>query len=93
MKSKKEDRTDPICGMKGIIRRYGYYFCSLSGVKKYEKEHGIKGEKCAGCAAPAKKWYRERLSVVSLFVTAVLAISYFVDFLRPLTFAFLDYLG
>jgi len=50
-------------------------------------------KQCPECAKPARKWYRERLFMVSAAVAAILIISYFVDFLNPLTFAFLDYLG
>ncbi|MCK4531977.1 MAG: hypothetical protein KAT94_03850 [Candidatus Aenigmarchaeota archaeon] len=57
---KKEDRRDPVCGMKGTIRKHGHYFCSQHCIEKYEKEHGVKGGH-AECAAHAKKWYKERL--------------------------------
>lgn len=57
-----------------------------------KKEHMKRGE-CAECAKPVKKWYKERLFVVSFAVLAILIVSYFVEFLNPLTFAFLDYLG
>lgn len=94
----KENRADPVCGMKGHIKKHGHYFCSLCCIEKYEKEHGIKGkakkdESCPTCAVPAKRWYKERLFLVSVIVGIILVISFFVDFLNPLTFAFLDYLG
>lgn len=89
---KKEDRTDPVCGMKGHIKAHGHYFCSQRCIEKYEKEHGVKGEH-AECAAHAKKWYKERLFVVSVVLGIILIISFFIEFLNPLTFAFLDYLG
>ncbi|MEE9323585.1 MAG: permease, partial [Candidatus Aenigmarchaeota archaeon] len=60
-------------------------------MKKHE-EHGKENE-CPTCAAPAKKWYKERLFVVSIVVLVILVISYFVKPLNPLAFAFLDYLG
>ncbi len=90
---KKENRIDPICGMKGHIRKHGHYFCSQQCIEKYEKEHGIKGEECVECTEPARKWYKERLFVVSIVVVVILIVSFFVDSLNPLTFAFLDYLG
>lgn len=52
-----------------------------------------KKNECAECAKPAKKWYKERLFVVSVAVLVILIISLFIEFLNPLTFAFLDYLG
>jgi uncharacterized membrane protein YraQ (UPF0718 family) len=50
-------------------------------------------KECPECEAPVKKWYKERLFIVSLIVAAILIISYFIEFLNPLTFAFLDYLS
>lgn len=50
-------------------------------------------EPCPHCAVPGKKWYSERLFIVSVVVSAILFVSFFVDFLKPLTMAFLDYLG
>jgi uncharacterized membrane protein YraQ (UPF0718 family) len=50
-------------------------------------------EHCPECAKPAKKWYRERISVIFFFTLVILSISFFVDFLRPFYFAFFDYLG
>ena len=38
----KEDKIDPICGMKGHIKAHGHYFCSQHCVEKYEKENKIK---------------------------------------------------
>ncbi len=54
---------------------------------------GKKEDKCAECAAPAKRWYKERLFVVSVVLGIILIISFFIESLNPLTFAFLDYLG
>ncbi|NIO19736.1 MAG: hypothetical protein GTN76_03070 [Candidatus Aenigmarchaeota archaeon] len=92
---KKENRTDPVCGMKGHIKKHGHYFCSQHCIEKYEKEHGIKGKKeeCETCAKPAKKWYKERLYLISLVIGAILVISYFIQPFRPLTMAFIDYVA
>jgi len=57
------------------------------------KKDDNKKEECHECAKPAKKWYKERLFIVSLIVAAILIISYFIEFLSPLTLAFLDYLS
>ena len=54
---------------------------------------GDSKKECPACAVPVKKWYRERLFLVSLAVGIILIISYFIEFLNPLTFAFVDYLG
>jgi uncharacterized membrane protein YraQ (UPF0718 family) len=57
------------------------------------RSQGNKGEECPECAKHERKWYKERLFVVSLFLGIILVISYFVEFLNPLAVAFLDYLG
>jgi uncharacterized membrane protein YraQ (UPF0718 family) len=53
----------------------------------------VKTKECPKCVAPAKRWYKERLFLVSLVVLVILVISYFIEFMNPLLFAFLDYLG
>lgn len=58
-----------------------------------KKERDMDHEKCIECAAHAKKWYKERLFIVSVIIGIVLVVSYFIEFLNPLTFAFIDYLG
>lgn len=62
------------------------------GNKEREKLKNEAGE-CPTCATGAKKWYQERLFIVSVVVAVILFVSYFVSFLNPLLVAFLDYLG
>jgi len=87
------DRIDPICGMKGTIPAHGHYFCSTGCIEKYEKEHHLAHEEhCPSCSVPAKKWYKERLYIVFLFVVLSLVISFFIPLLHPYYNAFIDYL-
>ncbi len=60
----------------------------------YEHNHLQKEseEKCIHCAEPQKKWYKEKLFLVSLFIGIFLVISFFVSFLNPVLTAFVDYL-
>ena len=75
--SKKIDKTDPICGMQGTIPAHGHYFCSTNCIKKYEQQHNIQPEEtCTSCAKPAKKWYTERLYVITILLIILLTISY-----------------
>lgn len=48
---------------------------------------------CVHCADAGKKWYKDRLFIVSAIMLAFTGAAYFADPLRPLTFAFLDYLS
>ena len=83
----KEDRTDPICEMKGTIKAHGHYFCSQSCIKKYEKKHNIKS--CPSCYVKVSNWYQEKIFIWSL-ITVILAIaSYFIY--KPLFNALFDY--
>ena len=36
------NKKDPICGMKGTIKKYEHYFCSEHCIRKYEKQQSIK---------------------------------------------------
>ncbi len=91
--SKKIDKTDPICGMQGTIPAHGHYFCSTNCIKKYEQQHNIQPEEtCSSCAKPAKKWYNERLYVITILLVILLTISYLVSFLNPFFNAFIEYL-
>ena len=86
----EEDKTDPICGMKGHIKAHGHYFCSQHCVEKYEKEHKIKS--CPSCASNKKMpWYKERLYIVILITLVLIIISYLVPALNKLSEAFIDY--
>ena len=89
---KKENRIDPVCGMKGHIKAHGHYFCSQHCVKKYEKEHKIKS--CPGCDIKGghRPWYKERLYIVGLITIVLLIISYLIPQLNKLFDAFTDYL-
>jgi len=87
-----EDKTDPICGMKGTIPAHGHYFCSTHCIEKYEKEHNLQPEtSCPSCSVPAKKWYKERLYIFSLFTIALAIITYVVPPLNPFFYALKDY--
>ncbi len=46
---------------------------------------------CPHCAVKTKKWYRERLFIVSLFTGLVLIAGLFIPFLNPILSAFVDY--
>jgi uncharacterized membrane protein YraQ (UPF0718 family) len=87
------NKIDPICGMKGTIPAHGHYFCSQECIRRYEKEHNISPQETSpSCTVKPKKWYKERLYVIGLFVIIVVTISYFVSFLKPFFYAFKDYL-
>lgn len=90
------DKTDPICGMKGTIRAHGHYFCSDYCIKKYEAQHNIKAEEtycpsCAGHGTP-RKWYKERLFIVTLVIIVLLAASALIPPLHYFYEAFIEYL-
>lgn len=90
---KKIDKTDPICGMQGTIPAYGHYFCSTNCIKKYEQQHNIiPTETCPSCTTPAKKWYKERLYIITIFLIFILTLSYLLPFLNPFYDAFINYL-
>lgn len=52
-----------------------------------KKEH----EHCPSCMAKPRKWYHERLYIVSVVIAAILLVSYFVPFFYPVFAAFMDY--
>ena len=87
----KEDKIDPICGMKGHIKAHGHYFCSQHCVEKYEKENKI--EHCSSCNVKGghRPWYKERLYIVGLITISIILISYLVPALNKLFDAFVDY--
>ncbi|MBW2997209.1 hypothetical protein KY349_02610, partial [Candidatus Woesearchaeota archaeon] len=58
-------KTDPICGMKGHIKAHGHYFCSMNCIRKYEKKYKLK-KYCPECTIKPRKWYQERLYIVSI---------------------------
>ena len=49
-------------------------------------------EKCRHCVVKEKKWYKEKIFIVSLIVIGLLIISYYVSFLNPFFDSFMDYL-
>jgi len=86
------DKIDPICGMKGTIPAHDHYFCSKACIEKYEKQHNIPHEeRCPSCTVPAKKWYKERLYIFSLFTIALAIITYVVPVLNPFFYALKAY--
>lgn len=89
-----EDRTDPICGMQGTIPAHGKWFCSEHCVRKFEAEHDLEpAEPCPTCTVPAKKWYHERLYIVSAVFVVLFAASSYLPFLAPFHEALVDYLA
>jgi uncharacterized membrane protein YraQ (UPF0718 family) len=92
MVTKKIDKTDPVCGMKGTIPAYGHYFCSTYCIEKYEKQHNIAHKEiCPSCAAPAKKWYKERLYIFGIIIITLAIITYIITPLNPFFYALKDY--
>ena len=89
----KEDRTDPICGMKGIHRAHGLWFCSHACIRKYEKQENLGHDVCGCCSAEPQKWYRQRFWLTAFATLAILAFSYLYAPLNPVFNAFVDYLG
>ncbi len=88
-----EDKTDPMCGMQGTIPAHGHYFCCEACLRNYEDEHNIPAEQsCPSCAAKAKKWYHQRLFIVTLAIVLLLLISFAIPFLDAFRDAFIDYL-
>jgi uncharacterized membrane protein YraQ (UPF0718 family) len=88
-------KIDPICGMKGTILAHGHYFCSEHCIKKYEQQHGISNDNkyCPTCEVKTGiPWFKEKLYIVLILTTLLLVFSYFLDFLNPYYFAFIDYL-
>lgn len=89
---KEENKIDPICGMKGTIPAHGHYFCSQHCIEQYEKQHNIPHEqKCPSCSVSAKKWYKERLYIFSIFTIALAIITYVVPAFNPFFYALKDY--
>ena len=87
----KENKIDPICGMKGHIKAHGEWFCNQHCVEKYEKQNKIK--KCLSCEIKGghTPWYKEKLYIVSIITIALILIAYFVPALNKLYDAFIDY--
>ncbi len=87
------DKIDPICGMKGTIPAHGHFFCSEHCIRKYEGQHGIEKPYCPSCSVKTgKKWYKERLFIVTLVALILLIISYLITPLSDFFDAFIDYL-
>ena len=92
---KKEDKIDPICGMKGTIKAHSHYFCSEHCIKKYEEREGIKKEEkyCPSCHTNVKKpWYKERLYIILIITIILLFLGYYLEPLNPFFYSFLEYL-
>jgi len=101
----KEERIDPVCGMKGTIPAHGHYFCSRHCIKKYEKEHGISereiteleikedekdSKHCPSCEViPGKPWYKEKLFIFGFLIIFLLIAGFL--FYKPLYEALWDY--
>ena len=72
---KKEDKTDPICGMEGVHKAHGKWFCSHACLRKYEKQHNLGHAACPSCAIKSANWYNERFWIVTFITIAVLVVS------------------
>lgn len=89
------EKIDPICGMKGTISAHRHYFCSEHCIQKYGAKQNITGEEkyCPSCdAKQGVTGYKERLFIVTFLAIILLAIGYFVVFLRPFFDTFINYL-
>ncbi len=85
-------KTDPICGMQGTIPAYNHYFCSPQCITKYEQQNISKKQPCPTCDIPKKKWYQERLYIITIIIIILLGISNFISILQPFFIAFVEYL-
>lgn len=74
-------KTDPVCKMKGHIKKHGHYFCSEQCLHVYEAEYR------------PPKWYENKLTLASMLIPVVVLASYFFPLTRPVFDAFADYLG
>ena len=74
---KKQDKLDPICGMKGHIKAHGSYFCSQNCIKEYERHNRMKH--CISCDIKGghRPWYKERLYIVSIATAIIILITSF----------------
>ncbi len=90
---KKESKIDPICGMEGVHKAHGKWFCSHECLRKYEKQHNLGKDICMSCTLKPIKWYKERFWIVTFLTIFIITFSYFVEVLNPLFNAFIDYLG
>ena len=98
----RDEKRDPICGMKGHIPAHSHYFCSEHCIRKYERQHRIKkGLYCPECAKASgqhagKKWYKVRLYqtlLILLFLFALnpILINFGLTFLDDFWMAFFEY--
>jgi len=93
---------DPVCGMdvdssdelKLMLGKEKYYFCSRHCLEKFASENGISID-TASCAAGGmkKKWFKNRVFIISAVIFFILAVSYIVPFLIPFRASFLMYLN
>ncbi|MFH1722790.1 MAG: permease [Candidatus Altiarchaeota archaeon] len=89
-----EDRTDPICGMKGHIPAHGKWFCSEHCVKKFEQTHNLEPEEpCPQCAVPTTKWYKEKLYIASILFILLVIVSAYIPALSDFHEALIDYIS
>jgi hypothetical protein len=92
---------DPICGMDvdekeasyKISHEGGdYYFCSRHCMEKFIKENGLPEKVCSHCAPGNKKFYKNKLFIISLLLAVLLGCSYFIPLLEPFRREFYKYL-
>lgn len=95
-RSNKLNKIDPICGMRGTIEAYGYYFCSRHCIKKYEEQNKTGREKCCACETKPEKWYKDRLFIVISALVLIQIIHFILEYfgikiLHNLIFSFYQY--
>lgn len=80
---------DPVCGMN-VDEKTGlkltsengtFYFCSEHCMKKFAENR--KTEPCPSCVVNEKKFYRNKVFIVSSLLLVLTSLSYFVGFLAP----------
>lgn len=85
------DRKDPVCGMEGIHRAHGKWFCSFSCLRKYEKMNKLQMSPCDSCGLHGARWYKERFWITLILAGIVLTAAFYFEFLNPVYVAFVDY--
>ena len=93
---------DPVCGMKvDESKAYRletggskYFFCCRNCMEKFAAENGVDVEKCDSCTVPAaKKWYFNRIVLVSAAVVLPALAARYVNILQPYRMSLMMYAG
>jgi hypothetical protein len=92
---------DPVCGMDvdekeatyKINHEGGdYYFCSRHCMEKFIRDNGLPETVCSHCAPGNKKFYKNKLFIISGLIIIVLILSYFIPLLESFRIEFYKYL-